>query len=86
MPKGAVHYIEINLFKVLRYLRYFVLSLYTLSFLALLSTYINNMDTQCLTLYRLLTEFSQLYNNSYNFKYPIEKLNISTQTNQEKGI
>ena len=65
MPKGAVHYIEINLFKVLRYLRYFVLSLYTLSFLALLSTYINNMDTQCLTLYRLLTEFSQLYNNSH---------------------
>ena len=33
-----------------------------------------------------LTAFSQLYNNSHSFKYPIEKLHINTQTNKEKGI
>ena len=33
-----------------------------------------------------LSEFSQLYINNHNFKYPIEKLHINTQTNQEKGI
>ena len=31
-----------------------------------------------------LTEFNQLYNKSHTFKYPIEKLNINTPTNQEK--
>ena len=39
-----------------------------------------------LTLYRQLSEFSQLYNNSHNYKYPIEKFHINTQTNQKKGI
>ena len=27
-------------------------------------------------------KFSQINNNSHNFKYPIEKLHINTQTNQ----
>ena len=39
-----------------------------------------------ITLIGQLTEFSQFYNNSHNSKYPIEKLHLNTQTNQEKGI
>ena len=31
-----------------------------------------------------MTKSSQLYKNSHNSKYSIEKLHINTQTNQEK--
>ena len=44
------------------------------------------MEQGFLTFIGQLTEFSQLYNNSHNFKYSAEKLHVNAQTNEEKDI